>query len=127
MSGLSVTGGSAGVQSDLWGARAREWCAMEAQMRPLYEAALERVGLGHGTELLDAGLAAQLAAQRGAVVSGARCWRSAPRVASWPTSAASVGYACPEQRSTTFFCSPRAARNRAGGRGESGKSLHAPT
>jgi SAM-dependent methyltransferase len=74
MSGLSVTGGSAGVQSDLWGARAREWCQMEAQMRPLYEAVLERIGLGHGTELLDAGcgagLAAQLAAQRGAVVSG---------------------------------------------------------
>src|SRR5947209_12597960 len=74
MSGLSVTGGSAGVQSDLWGARAREWCAMEAQMRPLYEVVLDRVGLGHGTELLDAGcgagLAAQLAAQRGAVVSG---------------------------------------------------------
>jgi SAM-dependent methyltransferase len=74
MSGLSVTNGSAGVQSDLWGARAREWCAMEAQMRPLYEAVLEQVGAGHGTELLDAGcgagLAAQLAAQRGAVVSG---------------------------------------------------------
>ena len=48
MSGLSVTGGSAGVQSDLWGARAREWCAMEAQMRPLYETVLERVGIGHG-------------------------------------------------------------------------------
>jgi SAM-dependent methyltransferase len=74
MSGLSVTGGSAGVQSDLWGARAREWCVMEAQMRPLYEAVLERVGVGPGTELLDAGcgagLAAQLAARRGAVVSG---------------------------------------------------------
>jgi SAM-dependent methyltransferase len=74
MSGLSVTGGSAGVQSDLWGQRTREWCAMEAQMRPLYETVLERVGVGQGTELLDAGcgagLAAQLAAQRGAVVSG---------------------------------------------------------
>ncbi len=74
MSGLSVTGGSAGVQSDLWGARAREWCAMEAQMRPLYETVFERLAIGHGTELLDAGcgagLAAQLAAQRGAVVSG---------------------------------------------------------
>jgi SAM-dependent methyltransferase len=74
MSGLSVTGGSAGIQSDLWGERAREWCAMEAQMRPLYETVLERVAVGQGTELLDAGcgagLAAQLAAQRGAVVSG---------------------------------------------------------
>jgi hypothetical protein len=55
MSGLSVARGSAGVQSDSWGARAREWCLMEAQMRPLYETVLERVGIGHGTELLDAG------------------------------------------------------------------------
>jgi len=73
MSG-SVIGGSAGVQSELWGARPREWCAMEAQMRPLYEAVFDRVGVGGGMELLDAGcgagLAAQLAAQRGAVVSG---------------------------------------------------------
>jgi SAM-dependent methyltransferase len=73
MSG-SITGGSAGVQSELWGARPREWCAMEAQMRPLYEAVLDRVGVGDGMELLDAGcgagLAAQLAARRGAVVSG---------------------------------------------------------
>lgn len=47
---------------------------MEAQMRPLYDAVLERIGTAHGMELLDAGcgagLAAQGAAQRGAVVSG---------------------------------------------------------
>src|SRR5947209_17485164 len=70
----SVTSGSAQVQSDLWGARARDWCVMEAQMRPLYETVLDRIGVGHGVELLDAGcgagLAAQLAAGRGAVVSG---------------------------------------------------------
>lgn len=74
MSGVSVRGGSAAVQSELWGQRAVEWCAMEGQMQPLYDAALERIGAGHGTELLDvgcgAGLAAQLAARRGAVVSG---------------------------------------------------------
>jgi SAM-dependent methyltransferase len=74
MSGLSVVGGSAGVQSELWGVRAREWCEMEGQMTPLYDAVLDRIGAGHGTELLDAGcgagLAAKLAAQRGAVVSG---------------------------------------------------------
>jgi len=74
MSGSSVTSGSAGVQGDLWGARARDWCAMEAQMRPLYETVFDRIGVGHGMELLDAGcgagLAAQLAARRGAVVSG---------------------------------------------------------
>jgi hypothetical protein len=63
MSGLSVTSGSAGVQSDLWGERAREWCAMEAQMRPLYEAVLERVGVGQGTELLDAGSGSDRATQ----------------------------------------------------------------
>ena len=43
-------------------------------MRPLYETLFGRVGIGHGAELLDAGcgagLAAQLAAERGAVVSG---------------------------------------------------------
>jgi SAM-dependent methyltransferase len=74
MSGSSVSSGSAGVQSDLWGARPGDWCVMEAQMRPLYDAVLDRIGAGHGTELLDAGcgagLASQLAAQRGAVVSG---------------------------------------------------------
>jgi SAM-dependent methyltransferase len=74
MSGLSVAGGSAGIQSALWGARPHEWCAMEAQMRPLYEEVLDRIGADQGMELLDvgcgAGLAAQLAAQRGAVVSG---------------------------------------------------------
>jgi SAM-dependent methyltransferase len=74
MSGVSITGGSAAAQSDLWGQRPAEWCEMEAQMQPLYEQALERLGAGHGTELLDvgcgAGLAALLAARRGAVVSG---------------------------------------------------------
>ena len=35
MSGSSLTSGSAAVQRDLWGAHAREWCPMEAQMRPL--------------------------------------------------------------------------------------------
>ena len=43
-------------------------------MQPLYDAVLERIGVGHGTELLDAGcgsgLAAQLAARRGAIVTG---------------------------------------------------------
>jgi SAM-dependent methyltransferase len=71
---MSVIGSTAQAQRDLWGARAREWCAMEVQVRPLYERALDRIGVGHGTELLDvgcgAGLAAQMAAQRGAVVSG---------------------------------------------------------
>ncbi|MGZ4215792.1 MAG: class I SAM-dependent methyltransferase [Solirubrobacteraceae bacterium] len=71
---MSVISSTAEAQRDLWGARARAWCAMEVQVRPLYERALDRIGVGHGTELLDvgcgAGLAAQIAAQRGAVVSG---------------------------------------------------------
>ncbi len=71
---MSVISSTAEAQRDLWGARPREWCAMEAQVRPLYERVLDRIGVGHGTEVLDvgcgAGLAAQIAAQRGAVVSG---------------------------------------------------------
>jgi SAM-dependent methyltransferase len=71
---MSLTSSTAEMQRDLWGARPSEWCIMEAQMRPLYERVLDRIGAGPGTELLDlgcgAGLAAQLAAQRGAVVSG---------------------------------------------------------
>jgi hypothetical protein len=43
-------------------------------MQPLDDAVLERIGVGQGTELLDAGcgsgLAAQLAARRGAIVTG---------------------------------------------------------
>jgi SAM-dependent methyltransferase len=69
------TTGSAGAQSVLWGARARDWAdLMEGQMRPLYQAVLDATDIGPGTELLDAGcgagLAAHLAAARGAVVSG---------------------------------------------------------
>lgn len=43
-------------------------------MTPLYEAVFEQIGVDQGTELLDAGcgagLAAQIAAGRGAIVSG---------------------------------------------------------
>ncbi|MGI8572272.1 MAG: class I SAM-dependent methyltransferase [Solirubrobacteraceae bacterium] len=75
MSTSSSTTGSAQVQSQLWGARARDWAEVqEGQVRPLYEAVLDKLGVGDGTELLDAGcgagLAAQIAAGRGAVVSG---------------------------------------------------------
>ena len=59
----------------LWGARAREWADFqEGQVRPVYEAVMARCAVGPGTEYLDAGcgagLAAQMAAQRGARVSG---------------------------------------------------------
>jgi SAM-dependent methyltransferase len=75
MSTSSSATGSSPVQRQLWGARARDWAdAMEGQMRPLYETVLEKIGAGQGTELLDAGcgagLAAQIAAGRGTVVSG---------------------------------------------------------
>jgi SAM-dependent methyltransferase len=47
---------------------------MEPQMRPLFEAVLERVAVGEGTVLLDAGcgagLASQIAAERGGKITG---------------------------------------------------------
>jgi SAM-dependent methyltransferase len=64
-----------GRQAKLWGARPRDWARLqEGQARPLYEAVLDALGAGSGTEHLDvgcgAGLAAQLAAGRGARVTG---------------------------------------------------------
>jgi ubiquinone/menaquinone biosynthesis C-methylase UbiE len=74
MSTTSTTGSSQ-AQSKLWGPRARDWSeAMEPQMRPLFEAVLERVAVGEGTVLLDAGcgagLASQIAAERGGKITG---------------------------------------------------------
>src|SRR5512136_2276043 len=59
----------------LWGAGARDWADFqEATVRPVFEAVLERTGVGTGTRYLDAGcgagMAAQIAAARGAEVSG---------------------------------------------------------
>jgi SAM-dependent methyltransferase len=67
--------GSAAVQGELWGARARDWAEVqEGTMRPLYEAVLARARVGSGVHLFDAGcgsgLFCQLAAARGAVVAG---------------------------------------------------------
>ena len=66
---------SSPVNARLWGARARDWADIqEGTVRPVYEALLERTGVGPGTCYLDigcgAGGAAQLAAARGAKVSG---------------------------------------------------------
>jgi len=66
---------SADVNGRLWGERPRDWAdLMEAMIRPLYGAAFDRIGIEKGTRYLDvgcgAGLAAQMAAQRGATVSG---------------------------------------------------------
>jgi ubiquinone/menaquinone biosynthesis C-methylase UbiE len=59
----------------LWGARAADWSAIqEGQCRPVYEAVLNRLKVGPGMAYLDAGcgagMAAQMARERGAEVSG---------------------------------------------------------
>jgi SAM-dependent methyltransferase len=66
---------SSPINARLWGARARDWADIqEATARTVYEAVLERIRVGPGTRYLDvgcgAGGAAQLAAARGAQVSG---------------------------------------------------------
>ncbi|MFI5273428.1 MAG: class I SAM-dependent methyltransferase [Ktedonobacterales bacterium] len=67
--------GSGTVQGQLWSAGANDWAdVQEEQFMPLYKAGLARVGLAPGTRLLDigcgAGLACQLAARRGARITG---------------------------------------------------------
>ena len=59
----------------LWGARARDWAELvEPMTRRVYEAVFQRIGVDADTNYLDvgcgAGLAAQLAAERGAKVAG---------------------------------------------------------
>ena len=50
----STAAGSASVQRELWGVRAQDWAdAMEGQMQPLYDAVLEGISVGQGTELLE--------------------------------------------------------------------------
>jgi SAM-dependent methyltransferase len=66
---------SSSANGRLWGARARDWADIqEGQTKPVYEAALARTGVGPGTRYLDvgcgSGVAAHLAATRGARVSG---------------------------------------------------------
>ncbi len=67
--------GTAQVQGSLWGTRARDYAEIvEPFARPLYEAVFEAAGVEVGTRVLDVGcgpgLAAQLAAKRGAHVAG---------------------------------------------------------
>lgn len=59
----------------LWGSRARDWAELQEPMtRPLYDAVFQRIDVGAHTNYLDvgcgSGLAAQLAAERGAKVTG---------------------------------------------------------
>jgi SAM-dependent methyltransferase len=67
--------GSAQMQGDLWGARARAWADLqEGSFRPLYETAFTAAKVGRGSCVLDvgcgAGLACQVAMSRVAKVSG---------------------------------------------------------
>jgi SAM-dependent methyltransferase len=72
---MEVKPRTAEINGRLWGERANDWAAIqEKRCQPVYLAVFDRVGLGPGMTYLDvgcgAGLAAQLAANRGAVVSG---------------------------------------------------------
>jgi SAM-dependent methyltransferase len=67
--------GTAEVQGALWDAAARDWSELnEPHCAVFYEAVFDAIGAGESTELLDAGcgsgLALQIAAKRGATVSG---------------------------------------------------------
>lgn len=67
--------GSATVQGELWGARARDWAEVqEPAQRELYPPVFDAAGVGEGTSLLDvgcgSGVAAAIAQARGAKVSG---------------------------------------------------------
>ncbi len=66
---------TAKVNGSLWGARAKDWAELqEGQCRPVYEAVLERLSVGPGMALFDAGcgagMSAEMAAARGAKVAG---------------------------------------------------------
>jgi SAM-dependent methyltransferase len=67
--------GTAKVQGQLWGTRARDWAEVQERVAiPLYEAVLQRAGIGKGMSVLDigcgAGLFCEMAARLGARVSG---------------------------------------------------------
>jgi SAM-dependent methyltransferase len=66
---------TADANGRLWGARARDWAEIqEAIVRPVYEAVVNRLSINASTAYLDigcgAGMAAQMAAARGARVFG---------------------------------------------------------
>lgn len=67
--------GTANVQSQLWGARARDWAEVqEGMLSPLYEAVLHKTAIGANSTILDigcgSGMFCQMAAKLGAQVSG---------------------------------------------------------
>jgi SAM-dependent methyltransferase len=74
MATIENTKGTAPVQGELWGARARDWAEQELHQHALYEQAIRSLGIGEGTRVLDVGCGSgyccRLAADRGARVSG---------------------------------------------------------
>jgi ubiquinone/menaquinone biosynthesis C-methylase UbiE len=67
--------GPAQAQGHLWGVQARNWAdLMEKMQLPIYHVVFDKTNVGRGTRLLDVGcgtgMAAQLAAQLGAHVTG---------------------------------------------------------
>lgn len=67
--------GTAKVQGQIWGTRATDWADVQESVGiPMYEAVLQKTGVRKGTEVLDigcgSGIFCEMAAQRGARVSG---------------------------------------------------------
>jgi trans-aconitate methyltransferase len=77
--------GSSAGQGKLWGAAPQDWVDNERFGIPLYEAVFDAVALTTGIRLLDlgcgAGLAMQMAVQRGASVTGIDAAEGLPAVA----------------------------------------------
>lgn len=72
---MELKPGTAILNGRLWGSAAADWAAIqERTCAPVYLAAFDRMGLQAGASYLDAGcgagLAAQMAAEHGALVSG---------------------------------------------------------
>ena len=74
MTTTETTKGSAAVEGELWGARARDWALQEELGAAMYAPVLDAAGVGENSRLLDvacgSGVAAAIARKRGAKVSG---------------------------------------------------------
>jgi len=67
--------GTANVQGQIWGARAKDWADVQESVAvPLFEAVLQETAVGKNTSVLDigcgSGIFCEMAADRGARVSG---------------------------------------------------------
>jgi SAM-dependent methyltransferase len=71
---VSTTVSTAQRNGEAWGLRARDWSETESQMRPSYELAIERAGIGAGQVVLDIGCGSgaflRAAADHGATACG---------------------------------------------------------